>query len=137
MSPKKPLVAAAITVVLCLPTSAALASSGDSAAVDSTNTSTTVPARRDGAKAPGFRSEIQVWQEATRAWLAGRNSAMRTHREAIAAASATLKDTLASATTKQERKAAMDAFAASRKSAKAALDSALANLGSRPERPRR
>lgn len=137
MSPKKPLVAAAISIALCFPTSAALASSGDSAAVDSTNTSTTVPARRDGIKAPGFRSEMQAWQESTRAWLAGRSAAMRTHREAIASASATLKDSLAAATTKQERKAAMNAFAASRKSAKTALDSALANLGARPERPRR
>ncbi|MFM7047397.1 MAG: hypothetical protein ACKOXX_05815 [Actinomycetota bacterium] len=120
------------------PASNALASTDDAASsIQSTDTSTTVPVRRDAAKAAQFRADMKAWQEATRTWLNGRATALTNHREAIASASATFKTSLAAATTREARKAAMEAFKAAREASKSELDAALAALGERPVRPSR
>jgi len=78
---------------------------------------------------------MKAWQEATRAWLNGRVAATKAHRETLAAASATLKTALESATTKEARKAAMDAFKSARDKAKSELDAKVKALGERPAKP--
>lgn len=60
---------------------------------------------------------------------------MRDHREAVASASATLKEALESSTTKELRKAAMTAFKSAREAANSARKAALDTLGTRPVRP--
>jgi len=122
----------------------AFASTGDSSSAPAaTDTSTTVPAKRtrvsaaEREAAAKFRADMQAWQEEFKNWVVDRAAAMKEHREAVASASVTLKTALGAATTKEARKAAMDAFKAARMQAKAALDSALAEIGERPVRPTR
>jgi len=135
---RKSMTAAAAVLTVLAPASTVFASTGKSSSgSQATDTSTTVPARRDAAKSEAFRASMKAWQEATRAWLNGRVAATKAHRETLAAASATLKTALESATTKEARKAAMDAFKSSREDAKAELDAAVKALGARPERPTR
>jgi hypothetical protein len=138
MKLRKSMTAALATITVIAPASTVFASSGQSSSeIQATNTSTTVPARRDTAKAEAFRASMKAWQEATRAWLNGRVAATKAHREVLAAASTTLKSALEAASTKEARKAAMDAFKSAREDAKADLDAALKALGERPERPTR
>jgi len=138
MKLRKMLVAGTTAIAILAPAGNVLASTGDaSSGTQATDTSTTVPLRRDAAKATQFRAEMAAWQEAMRAWLNGRAAAMKDHRESVAGASATLKTELAAASTKEARKAAMDTFKSSRQAAKADLEAALATLGERPVRPTR
>lgn len=136
MKIRKVLTSAAVTIALLAPAGSALASSEEAASGPSTaDTSTTVPSPKNTVRNAEFRARLQEWQEATRAWIAGRATAIRDHREAVAAASATLKEALESSTTKEGRKAAMTAFKSAREAANSALKAALDTLGTRPVRP--
>lgn len=116
----------------------AFASTGDTTGPSTaSDTSTTVPAKKDSAAAAKFRADVQAWQAATKTWLAGRAAAMKEQRESVAAASATLKDALAAATTKDARKTAMEAFKSARTAATTKYQAAVAALGERPVRPTR
>lgn len=134
MNTKRSLVATALAIAMFVPAGSALAA-GESNAAESGSTSTTVPARQSQAK--GLREQLRAWQDSTREWVKDRRSAMKAHREALASASADLKDSLAAATTKEQRKSAMQAFAAARTTAKSQLEAALSAIGERPQRPRR
>lgn len=136
MKIRKVLTSTAVTIALLAPAGSALASNDEAASgTSATDTSTTVPSTKNSVRNAEFRARLQEWQEATRAWIAGRAAALRNHRETVAAASATLKEALESATTKEGRKAAMTAFKSARESANSLLKSALETLGSRPVRP--
>jgi len=136
MKIRKVLTSTAVTIALLAPAGSALASNDETASgTSATDTSTTVPSTKNSVRNAEFRARLQEWQEATRAWIAGRAAALRNHRETVAAASATLKEALESANTKEGRKAAMTAFKSARESANSLLKSALETLGSRPVRP--
>ena len=138
MKIRKVITGSAIAFALTAPAGTALAAVDETAsAPTATDTSTTVPGATKPAKSPEYRTALTAWQDATRAWVDGRVDAMNDYRQAVATASATLKSALASATTKDARKAAMEAFKSARDSAKSALDAALASLGTRPARPTR
>jgi hypothetical protein len=137
---------AAGTVVLAVMSgsASAFASTVDtSSAPSATDTSTTLPPKRDRVSAAEreaaakFRADMLAWQVDFSKWIADRASAIKDHRDSLASASATLKTALAAASTKEARKAAMDAFKSAREAAKAALDAALAEIGERPVRPTR
>ena len=66
------------------------------------DTSTTVPVKKDRAATSTFRSDMQAWQAATKTWVATRVAIMTEYRETVATASATLGAALNSATTKEE-----------------------------------
>jgi hypothetical protein len=136
MKIRKVLTSAAVTIALLAPAGSALASSEEAASGASTaDTSTTVPSPKSTVRNAEFRARLQEWQEATRSWIAGRAAALRNHRETVAAASATLKEALESATNKEGRRAAMTAFKSAREAANSSLKAALETLGSRPLRP--
>lgn len=134
MKIRKSITTGILTLAVLSPTATAFASDKASP-VQVSDTSTTVPTRKDAAKAAKFRADMKAWQEALRAWVTGRASAMKAHREALADAGATMKDAVASATTKDARRAAMEAFKDARESAKSKLDAAIKALGDRPIRP--
>lgn len=130
--------AGVVTLAVMSGSATGFASTGDSSSAPAaTDTSTTVPAKRDAAAAAKFRADMQAWQEEFKNWVVDRAAAMKEHRDAVASASVTLKTALGAATTKEARKAAMDAFKAASKQAKADLDAALAEIGERPVRPTR
>lgn len=136
MNFRKTLITGLTVVAILAPAGIASASVGDASSGSQTSdTSTTVPSRRDVARAKKFREDMKTWQEATRAWLNGRATAIKSHRDAVAAASSSLKTALTAATTKAARKSAMEAYKAAREQAKTDLDAALAALGNRPVRP--
>ena len=136
MKIRKVLTSAAVTIALLAPAGSALAISEETASGASTSdTSTTVPSPKSTVRDAEFRARLQEWRDATRAWIAGRATAMRDHREAVASASATLKEALESSTTKELRKAAMTAFKSAREAANSARKAALDTLGTRPVRP--
>jgi len=138
MKPNKKISAGVLALVLSMYSANASASTGDTAgAPTASDTSTTVPARKDSAAAAKFRADIQAWQTATKTWLAGRTAAMKERGESVAAASATLRDALAAATTNEARKSAMDAFKAARTAASTKYEAAIDALGKRPVRPTR
>ena len=131
---------AAGTVVLAVMSSSAsaFASTGDTSSTPSaTDTSTTLPPKRDREAAAKFRTDMLAWQVSFSKWVADRAAAVKDHRDAIASASATMTTAVNSATTKEARKAALDAFKAASKQAKEELDAALAEIGERPARPSR
>ncbi|MEY3977584.1 MAG: hypothetical protein RLZZ284_440, partial [Actinomycetota bacterium] len=99
---------AAGTVVLAVMSSSAsaFASTGDTSSTPSaTDTSTTLPPKRDREAAAKFRTDMLAWQVSFSKWVADRAAAVKDHRDAIASASATMKTAVTSATTKEARKA--------------------------------
>jgi hypothetical protein len=116
----------------------AFATTGDATGTPAaSDTSTTVPAKKDPTATSKFRSDMQAWQTATKTWITARAAITKEHRESVAAASATLGAALNAATTKEARKSAMETFKAAREAAKTKLDAAIAALGERPVRPSR
>ena len=138
MKLNKVISAGVLALMLSSYSATAFASTGDtSSSSTASDTSTTVPAKKDSAAAAKFRADMQAWQAATKTWLAGRVAAMKEQRESVAAASATLKDALGAATTREARKAAMEAFKSARTAAASKYQAAIAALGERPVRPTR
>lgn len=130
--------AGVVALALSSYSATAFASTGDEAGQSSaSDTSTTVPAKRDAAAVAQYRADLRAWRSAMAAWLSERAAVAREFRQSIAAASAILNDALGDATTKEARQAAMTEFKSARTAAATQRDSAIRALGERPVRPTR